>query len=82
MACMVLFMAYKPNQQLAENVSIALRVSATTQARMAKELNIGVNTFRRRLADGRFTFGQLAVIADTTGTELLHLIPVTEDLAS
>ena len=75
MACMVLFMAQTTTEELTKNVLYALRVSKVTQADLAVTLGIGINTLRRRLDDGKFTFGQLAVIAKATKTPLVDLLP-------
>lgn len=63
------------SHELARNVLYALRRSKVTQADAATGLGIALNTLRRRLDDGAFTFGQIVVLAELTGTPLETLLP-------
>lgn len=63
------------SQDLAANVLYALRKSKVTQADVARTLGMALNTLRRRLDDGAFTFGQIVVLAELTDTEVGDLLP-------
>lgn len=63
------------SHDLAANVLYALRKSKVTQAEAARELGMALNTLRRRLDDGAFTFGQIVVLAELADTTIEALLP-------
>lgn len=68
--------------ELADNVGNALYMARVTQAVASGGLEISVNTLRRRLVDGQFTFGQLSVIAELTQTSVADLLPAAYRVAA